>query len=509
MWLSLAISFVFFYRMNRKTFSILKIISIFIGAVIVMILGARGFYLAFEKDYSQVAFTLSDLMNFRGMTFYGSFLVVTVYLYLVSLKVKAADKQNFWLSAIYGCLVSYVFLRVGCFTIGCCWGKITPVAWAVQYYHPASVMPWKGIPVHPVQLYDAFYSLILLFTFLLMKNKKLVPLLFFILFPLGRIITEFYRGDAYRGEDLLMNLSTSQLISLGIIMITTLTVFRQKLMKPAFALLSLVLLTSCLPKEPGSSKLKLVKDYQAKHIELYKINNNELIQPAIPKGSPYYKEKINNRNMIFVALDDTVQPQFQPLIQAAYKTDEEIRIEDITWWRFAGSFRFMYDYVIKIPHTDFNAASLTEAIRVAEVLGKPYDLYILTHGIPNHLTSTKGQPLISYKDIAELGKYTKNLNIVYLQACFGVTLAKDFMGLGASHLIAFEGFNRNFFYIDFFIDELRKNNFDVLTTYEELNDEIDEKMQDSLLYKKVLPGMGLTHEQYMKISPSPIIFVRE
>ena len=51
-------------------------------------------------------------------------------------------------------------------------------------------------------------------------------------------------------------------------------------------------------------------------------------------------KKINpKKNLLFVALDQVVQNQYQLLIKKAYKSDEEVRIEDVAWWKFAPNFR--------------------------------------------------------------------------------------------------------------------------------------------------------------------------
>ena len=47
--------------------------------------------------------------------------------------------------------------RLGCFAAGCCWGKPTPLPWAVTFNNPnATTGVPLGIPLHPTQLYEAF-----------------------------------------------------------------------------------------------------------------------------------------------------------------------------------------------------------------------------------------------------------------------------------------------------------------------------------------------------------------
>jgi phosphatidylglycerol:prolipoprotein diacylglycerol transferase len=100
--------------------------------------------------------------------------------------------------------------RIGCFLNGCCHGKLSALPWAMRfpedsgpYYnhlHEGLIVPGQlSQPVHPTQLYESFFAL-LLFLFLLQyrKNQKRDGELFamlFVLYPLGRFVIEFLRDD--------------------------------------------------------------------------------------------------------------------------------------------------------------------------------------------------------------------------------------------------------------------------------------------------------------------------
>lgn len=105
--------------------------------------------------------------------------------------------------------------RVGCFVSGCCYGKQTNGLLHIIYSHPGSRAP-QGIPLIPVQLYEAIFD-VLLFLFLSYGLKKertlhLTSGLYLLLYSMFRFIIEFFRGDAVRG--IWGGLSTSQWISL-------------------------------------------------------------------------------------------------------------------------------------------------------------------------------------------------------------------------------------------------------------------------------------------------------
>lgn len=105
--------------------------------------------------------------------------------------------------------------RVGCFVSGCCYGKQTNGMLNIIYSHPGSRAP-QGIPLIPVQIYEAIFD-VLLFLFLSYGLKKeralhLTSVLYLLMYSTFRFIIEFFRGDAVRG--IWGGLSTSQWISL-------------------------------------------------------------------------------------------------------------------------------------------------------------------------------------------------------------------------------------------------------------------------------------------------------
>ena len=88
--------------------------------------------------------------------------------------------------------------RIGCFSAGCCYGRVCSASWAVHFSHPQSLAP-TGIPLHPTQIYESLADFII-FLILLNVGKKReftgqVFLLYFILYGAVRFIIEFYRGD--------------------------------------------------------------------------------------------------------------------------------------------------------------------------------------------------------------------------------------------------------------------------------------------------------------------------
>ncbi len=124
------------------------------------------------------------------------------------------------------------FMRVGCFFAGCCYG----VEWEHGIvFHNSIVESANDVPRVPVQLFEAGFELVLagvLWSLLLrsMKTGKLqgsLLALYLLIYPVGRFILEFWRGDEYRG--FILRLSTSQFISIIVFICAAIYLVRGKI----------------------------------------------------------------------------------------------------------------------------------------------------------------------------------------------------------------------------------------------------------------------------------------
>ncbi|HZM69240.1 MAG TPA: prolipoprotein diacylglyceryl transferase [Candidatus Cryosericum sp.] len=113
--------------------------------------------------------------------------------------------------------------RLGCFAAGCCYGKNCDWPWAVTFTEPRAYDLTQvplGVPLHPTQLYHAAAdALILLVTMGLMRRRRFAGQVFWaylLLYSLLRFLVEFWRGDSARGLFLGGAVSTSQIISIPV-----------------------------------------------------------------------------------------------------------------------------------------------------------------------------------------------------------------------------------------------------------------------------------------------------
>ncbi len=207
----------------RKEVPLWRVALLVLVPFIVGFLGARVFHVIWERPEYFISHPNEIFSRYDGRTFLGGFLLaLPVFYFLNRWLILPSQRQKSFALAAIGLTFGYGLLRIGCFAHGCCWGTICKYPWAVRYFSEKSGMPYLGIPVHPVQLYDSFLSL-LFFGFLVwmyFKSGKYwhyIPILFLIFHGFIRFFVEFFRGDTIRKGNVLFHLSTSQLISVGMI----------------------------------------------------------------------------------------------------------------------------------------------------------------------------------------------------------------------------------------------------------------------------------------------------
>lgn len=119
---------------------------------------------------------------------------------------------------IPGLTIAHAFGRLGCIAAGCCYGRPTGSDWGFRFHSDLVEAQFRGVPLHPTQLYEASALTVLFFGLLWVSRRKRfdgqVVLTYFMVYPIIRSIIEVYRGDLIRGFVIEGWLSTSQFISL-------------------------------------------------------------------------------------------------------------------------------------------------------------------------------------------------------------------------------------------------------------------------------------------------------
>lgn len=154
---------------------------------------------------------------FGGMVFYGGLIgalaVIPFYAKLMRLN----------LSEVVAVVIpvfplAHGIMRIGCFLAGCCYGIEHEMLGVV---FTRSLSAPNGIPLLPVQLYEAAGNFIIFAKTWLYSKKREHPICILCLYVLSyavmRFMLEFLRGDAVRG--FIGPMSTSQFISILIIVV--------------------------------------------------------------------------------------------------------------------------------------------------------------------------------------------------------------------------------------------------------------------------------------------------
>ena len=166
------------------------------------------------QDYFQ---NPGQIIGGSGLTIYGAVLGAALGIWIYS----RLRKISFgYLADVLapGIILAQAIGRVGCTLNGCCYGVETSAFCAVVYTHPESFAP-IGVPVHPTQIYEIVYNLIV-FVVLLRLRGRFQPdgslfLIYLSLYSLWRFSIGFIR----EGTPFLFSLHEAQVIALIVLII--------------------------------------------------------------------------------------------------------------------------------------------------------------------------------------------------------------------------------------------------------------------------------------------------
>ena len=200
----------------------------------------------FSLNFSLLAEGLSDFGS--GLVFLGGLIggmiTVTIYIYYKKLKwIEVAD----WVAPYL--ILGQGIGRLGCFFVGCCYGKPTTINWlfsfpqgrppttyeSFQYNYPDIFNtyvkflynPGDYIKVHPTQLYEFFIYLSVFALLIYRRKNKLFEgqiMIEYLLFAgISRFCIEFLRLNPLYMN--LFGLSSAQIVSLIMIFISLFLIF--------------------------------------------------------------------------------------------------------------------------------------------------------------------------------------------------------------------------------------------------------------------------------------------
>ena len=158
-----------------------------------------------------------EIIGGSGLTIYGAVLGAALGVWIYS----RISKINYgYLTDMLapGIILVQAIGRVGCTLNGCCYGITCDLPWAITYTDQSFGQIISS--VHPTQIYEIFYNLII-FGVLLMLKKRFRPdgslfLIYLTFYAVWRLGIDFIR----EGRELLFGLHEAQLISIVVLAIT-------------------------------------------------------------------------------------------------------------------------------------------------------------------------------------------------------------------------------------------------------------------------------------------------
>lgn len=185
-------------------------------AAIALGFGSAALFQAFYNYLDDPSIPYLVHLQNGGMTFIGGLIGGTlVFLAIYFLLRKRLDGRLIDSLSMIPCaiLIAHGFGRLGCFFVGCCYGKVTDSFLGVKFPHLAE-------KVHPTQLYEAAFLFIMfaVCSYLLLKKKYRHNMsLYLVTYGVFRFLIEYVRGDE-RGE-LVSIVSPSQFWSIFMVLI--------------------------------------------------------------------------------------------------------------------------------------------------------------------------------------------------------------------------------------------------------------------------------------------------
>ncbi len=163
----------------------------------------------------------------EGLSIWGAVLGAAIGIWIFSLINKKFSFSHLADILAPGIILAQAIGRVGCTLNGCCYGKPTDLPWAIVYTNPSTHGP-IGIPVHPTQIYEIIFNL-MVFGILLLLRKRLKPegslfLIYLSLYSVWRFGIDFIRD----GTPFLFGLHQAQVISIIVLVIAIPLLWKQR-----------------------------------------------------------------------------------------------------------------------------------------------------------------------------------------------------------------------------------------------------------------------------------------
>ena len=215
------------YRAKKHGYKEDAVLDIAIFSVLAGFLGAKLLFVLVEFDLFLE--NPMQVLGSEGFVVYGG-IIAGVLAAVLYCRIKKLSFLEYFDLLAPSVSIAQGFGRIGCFLAGCCYGRETHAFWGVTF--PEGSFAPAGVPLIPTQLLSsagdfAITGILLLYS-KHSKQKGNTGALYLLLYGIGRFLVEFLRSDD-RGT--VGILSTSQFISIGIVLLAILMFWRNSVRK--------------------------------------------------------------------------------------------------------------------------------------------------------------------------------------------------------------------------------------------------------------------------------------
>ncbi len=191
--------------------------------VLAALIGSRVLYILVDwRRYAEHPLDALKVWE-GGLVFYGGLIGATLVSWFFIHKhrfsfLKIADLF------MPGLVLGHAIGRLGCFAAGCCYGREAPADFplAVIFPHSAHALAPAGVLLYPSQLFESTAAFCIFLILVAVRRKKSfdgqIFLIYLAIYSVARSVLEIFRGDEARGFLIPDVLSTSQFISLGLML---------------------------------------------------------------------------------------------------------------------------------------------------------------------------------------------------------------------------------------------------------------------------------------------------
>jgi len=187
-------------------------------AVLVGLVVSRLVHIIDMPDY--YASHPAEVIGLEGLTIFGGILGAALGSWIYC-RLRGVSFAPLIDMAVPGIILAQAVGRIGCTINGCCGGEPTSLPWGFIYTHLDSQASYLGVAVHPTQVYQIIWNLIVFAILFWVLRGRLKPdgslfIAYLALYSAGALTIRFFRA----GTSFLGPLHEGQLISVLILAVT-------------------------------------------------------------------------------------------------------------------------------------------------------------------------------------------------------------------------------------------------------------------------------------------------